>query len=332
MLSYDPIPWLMAQDGLPAVRARRILGLTRDGDDEEVRAVARRSARSQRADGSFEGSLMKTAGVLNLLNDLRADADKKLIAAASSYLFSVLQSQPGCGRARSLKPGGLTAPCDLCGFFGPYEDRAKPEVLAHGAREMNFFREYEPLVGPGTRVRSQRRSTLDRAGPGSCYEWGLIPLCYALEALYRAGYADDRRIQPATNVLLGAQRQSGGWCRNLGGHPSCSVHAIRALGSHHKLRKGKSAQRALELVHAVQRGAKGQGAKRALSGNRLFAFIQAIASFNLPIARDVLRDALEALAPKQRKNGTFGTPCTVERVVAVLVATRRLERSPSRDR
>ena len=37
MLAYSPIPWLMAQKNLPAFRARRLLDLHRDGDEEEVR-------------------------------------------------------------------------------------------------------------------------------------------------------------------------------------------------------------------------------------------------------------------------------------------------------
>ena len=136
-------------------------------------------------------------------------------------------------------------------------------------------------------------------------------MCYIIEALCRTGYAGDRRLKPAINALLGAQRRSGGWCRNLGGHPSCTIHAIRALGSHPRLRKSKHAERALALMHA----------KGAIS----FALIQAAAAFDFPVAREIIRDGLRELAPRQRKNGTFGAPCKVERVAAVLVARRALE-------
>jgi hypothetical protein len=311
MLTHDPIPWLMAQDGLSAVRARRLLGLDREGDAEAAHDLVRDLAGEQGADGSFAESPIKMAGVLNLLDDLRADGAEDVIAAGASYLFAVHQSQPGYERARRVAPGSLTEPCDLCGFFGPYGDRGLPEVMAHGAREMNYLSAYEPLLGPRSPVRAERRSSLDRAGPASCYSWGLIPLSYTVEALCRAGYADDRRLQPALHALLGAQRESGGWCRNLGGHPTCTKFPLRVLGAHSALRKSVHAERVLRFVRSSP-----------FKGTSLFAVLQAVAAFDLPVAREVIRDGLAALAPKQRKNGTFGTPCQVERVAAVLVAQR----------
>lgn len=322
MLTHDPIPWLMAQEGLSAVRARRLLNWGKREDENVVDALRLQLEREQQADGSFEHSPMKTAGVLNLLDDLRGSGSEELIGAGASYLMSVLEAQPGSERSKDVTPGSLRTPCDLCGFFGPYEARNRPEVLARGAREMNFYREYEPSLGPGSPVRGMRRSSLDRAGPTSCYSWGLMPLCYTMEALCRAGRARDERLQPAINVLLGAQRESGGWCRNLGGHPSCTIHAIRALGSHPELKRSEHAERALELMRATQRGALGGGLARWWRGSTLFAVIQAMAAFELPTAREIIRDALEALAPRQRRNGTFGEPFRIERVVAVLVAAR----------
>lgn len=126
----------------------------------------------------------------------------------------------------------------------------KPDVVALSAREMNFYREYEPLLGPKNPVRDVRKSSFDRVGASSCYLWGLIPLCYTIETLCRAGYSNDERIQPAINILLGVQRESGGWCRNLGGHPNCSIHAIHALGSHPELRQSTYAERAIRCIQA----------------------------------------------------------------------------------
>lgn len=313
MIAYDPIPWLMAQEGLPAVRARRLLGLSREGDAKLVHTVEGRLVAEQFEDGSFEQSPMKTAGMLNLLDDLRAGSSEGLIDSGVSYLFSVLKLQPGYEQARDVRPGSLQTPCDLCGFFGPYEDRSQPEVMAQGTEEMNFYREYEPLLGPKSPVREVRRSSMDRAGPSSCYSWGLIPLCYTIEALCRAGYAHDGRLQPAINALLGTQRESGGWCRNLGGHPSCSAYGVRALGAHPELRRSDYAERALGLV------------QRAWDRSNLYATIQSAASFDLPIAREIIRDILKTLAPRQRKNGTFGSPCRIERVAAVMVAVKAVE-------
>jgi hypothetical protein len=162
---------------------------------------------------------------------------------------------------------------------------------------------------------------LDRAGPSSCYAWGLIPLSYTVEALCRAGYGHDERLQPAINALLGAQRESGGWCRNMGGHTGCSIHAIRALGAHTELSKSQHAERALGFWRAAQLGKRGSALQRWWGGANLFAALQAAAAFDLPLAREILRDALAEIAPRQRKNGTFGTPCQVERVAAALVAT-----------
>ena len=327
MLCYDPVPWLMAQEGPSAVRARRLLGLCREGDAEAVCALERTLAREQLADGSFEQSPMKTAGVLNLLDDLRTSSCSELLAAGVSYLTSILVSQPGYSAARDVRPGSLRRSCDLCGFFGPYEDRSRPEVLALGAREMNFYRQYEPLLGPRSPVRGARRSSLDRPGPASCYAWGLVPLSYVLEALCRTGGPDHERRQPAINALLGAQRESGGWCRNLAGAPNCTIHPIRALGSHADLRGGEHAERALRFMRAGQRGALDGTAARWWRGSNLFAAMQAVAAFDSPIAREIMHDGLSVLTERQQKNGSFGGPHRIERVAAVLVAAKALRRA-----
>lgn len=313
----------MAQESLPAVRARRLLGLRRQEDEEAIRMLQIELARDQLGDGSFEQSPMKTAGVLNLLDDLKTTTSETLIAPAVSYLISVLERQPTYEQARELTPGSLRTPCDLCGLFGPYEEHNRPEVLARGAREMNFYREYEPLLGPKSPIRRVRRSSLDRARPSSCYAWGLVPLCYTIEALSRAEHAYDERLRPAINVLLGAQRQSGGWCRNLAGHPDCTIHAIRALGAHPDLRHSAHADKALKFLHSTQRGSLGHLA-RWWRGSKVFAAIQAIVAFDLPIAREIICDTLTTLVAHQRKNGTFGGPCRIERVTAVLVAMKAL--------
>jgi hypothetical protein len=326
VIPCDPTPWLMVQNGLPAVRARRMLGLHREDDAAFVLKQEKTLAAEQDADGSFGSSPLRTAGTLNLLDDLRATASAETIARGARYLFSVLQAQPGYERARDIQPGTLTTPCDLCGFFGPYEARGEPERMAHGADEMNALRAYEPLTGPQSPVRGERRSSRDRAGPSSCYAWGLIPLSYTIEALCRAGFAREERLQPALNALLGAQRESGGWCRNLGGHTGCSIHAIRALGAYPELRASSHAERALAFWRATQLGERGSALQRRWRGANLFAALQATAAFELPLAHDILRDALAEIAPRQRKNGTFGTPCRIERVAAVLEAVRALRK------
>ena len=48
------------------------------------------------------------------------------------------------------------------------------------------------------------------------------------------------------------------------------------------------------------------------------------ARFDLPLAREFIRDALKIIAPDQRKRGTFGGPCEIEKVVAVLVGIKAL--------
>ena len=308
MLTHDPIPWLMVQEGLPATRARRRLGLDRPGDEETVAALVHDLAGEQETDGSLADSPIKTAGVLNLLDDLDAAGSEELVAAGASYLLAVLGSQPGYARARGVAPGSLITPCDLGGFFGPYEDRGQPERMAYGAREMNHYRAYEPLLGPKSPVRGARRSSRDRAGPASCYAWGLIPLSYIAETLCRALNAHDERLQPALDALLGVQRESGGWCRNLGGHPNCTLHGVRVLGAHPTLRESAYADRALGLVRTHWQRLN------------VYAVLQTVAAFDLPVAQEIIREALAVLAPRQRKNGTFGGPNNVARVAAVLVA------------
>jgi len=326
MLTYDPIPWLMVQEGLAAVRARRLLGLDREGDKRAVGALERKLAKSQLGDGSFSHSVMKTAGVLNLLAELGGGAAREVVERASSYLIGVLASQPGYERAKRVRPGSLKTDCDLCGFFGPEEDRWRPDVLARNAREMNFFREYEPLLGPKSRVRGVRRSSLDRPGPGTCYTWGLIPLSCAIEALCRVGHAREARVKPAINALLSAQRRTGGWCRCSEGHPSCTLHALRALGPHPQLRRSKCAQKALEFMRSSQ-----VSSSRRLAawwkGSNLFVTIRAASAFDFPIAREIIRDGVASVAKHQTKNGTFGSPCKTERVAAVLIAKKSMDTS-----
>jgi hypothetical protein len=324
LLPYDPIPWLMEQEGLAALRARRVLGLSREGDEKVVSALGDELRKEQLRDGSFEQSPINTAGVLNLASDLGIPGPEKLVASGASYLVSVLASQPGYERARSVRPGSLGTACDLCGFFGPYEDRNRPERLAHGAREMNFYREHEPLLGPKSPVRRVRTSTLDRPGPGSCYAWGLIPLSYTIEALCRAGYARDERVRPAINALLGAQRESGGWCRSLGGHPSCSVHALRALGSHPRLKRSRHGEGAVEFIRGTRQWWE--------KGSARFGVLQALAAFDLPVARETISEEIPGIVSLQRRNGTFGGACRVERVAAVLLATRALVSGDNRCR
>jgi len=325
MLRYDATEWLRAQEGMPALRARRKLGIERDGDEKAVAALELELSRQQLRDGSFEESVMKTAGVLNMLADLGAPGSQRLGKAASTYLVEALRRQPGYERAAAVKPGGLTEACDLCGFFGPYKDRNRPDVLASGAREMNIYREFDALLAPKSPVRSARRSSLDRAGPGSCFAWGLIPLSFAIEALCRAGYARDAALRPATNALLGAQRKSGGWCRGDSGHPSCTIHAIRALGAHPELRKSVHADRALAFLRAAQNGRLGAGFQRWCRGTYLFAVVEAASRFELPVAREIIADGLAVLSRSQRKNGSFGKPCEVERVAAVIAAMHALQ-------
>jgi hypothetical protein len=325
-IPYDPTPWLIAQQGLAALRARRKLGLLCEEDAQAASELESQLAAEQGENGGFGKSPMRTAGTLNLLDDLRATESQATIARAANYLLSVLESQPGYKGAEHIEPGSLTAPCDLCGLFGPYEARAEPERMRRGADEMNAYRTYEPLAGPQSPVRGERRSSRDRAGPSSCYAWGLIPLSYTIEALCRAGYAQDKRLQPAINVLLGAQRESGGWCRNLAGHTGCSIHAIRALGAHPTLRGSGYAERALGFWRATQLGQRGADLQRWWRGTHLFAALQATVAFDLPLAREIERDVLAALAPRQHKNGTFGAPHRIERVAAVLGAMSRLAR------
>lgn len=306
MLPYDPVPWLMKQDGLPAARARRRLGLDRASDVETAKDWSH-----QVTVAAATVSPMRAAGVLSTLADLHM-LDMPVAPVLTERLFEVLQSQPGYEAVCEIAPGSLQMPCDLGGFFGPYEARNRPEVMAFGAQEMNHYRQYEPLMGPRTPVRPVPRSSRDRAGPSSCYSWGLIPLSYLIEVLCKAGYAEDARLQPAINALLGVQRESGGWCRNLGGHPSCSLHAVRALGAHPTLRQSAYAVRALQLLLE-----HGQQLNR-------FALLQVVALFDLPASRDLISNVLTQITPHQRKNGSFGTPYPVERVAAVLAALNTL--------
>ena len=327
MLKYDPISWLMRQEDEAAVRARCALGLTREGDDTIARKVAARFAKSQLPDGSFDHSPMKTAGVVCLLADLASELSADVMSRAAEFLFGLLEAQPGYRKAARVRPGALTAPWDLGGFFGACESTSDAYEPTDGPREMNFFREFEPLLGPKSPVRTERRSSFDRPGPGSCYDYGLVPLCYIIEALCRSERHADKRLKPAVNVLLGAQRTSGGWCRNPGGGFPCTIPAVRAIGAHPKLRQTSHAETALAFLRNSQSSPLGSKSQRQWRGSKLFAALHAVARFDLALADEILADGLKAVAGHQRQNGSFGTPCRVERVAAVIAARKRLDRS-----
>ncbi len=130
VLKYDPLPWLLEQTGDNAVRARRALGVECDSDVRCANEIAAHLAAGQSANGSFDESLMKTAGIIDLCVDLHLPELEMLTQRAAEYLLGVLMRQPGYQRAKALSPGNLREACDLCGFFGPYADRNLPEKMA----------------------------------------------------------------------------------------------------------------------------------------------------------------------------------------------------------
>ena len=69
--------------------------------------------------------------------------------------------------------------------------------------------------------------------------------------------------------------------------------------------------------------------KQPRIGSGFFATIQVIAAYDSSVACEIIRNALAVIAPRQRRNGTFGTPCPVERVAAVILGMRALESATS---
>ena len=65
MLPYDPVPWLMAQEGLAAVRARRRLGLHQEGDAEAVQALGRAPRVEDHGAGAHRAGPRSTAGFVD---------------------------------------------------------------------------------------------------------------------------------------------------------------------------------------------------------------------------------------------------------------------------
>jgi hypothetical protein len=280
------------------------------GDQDAAVALAERLTLDQRSDGSVGGSPLRTAGTVLCLVDL--DVPAGAVEEAAGFLLDLLEAQPGYARAVSVAPGELTQPCDLCGFFETYACRTDPAARRVGSAEMNALREIDPLIGPRAPVKAAATSARARVGPGSCYSWGLIPLAYITEALCRSGHADDPRLTPALNVLLGAQRRSGGWCRNPGGHPKCTLYAVRALAAHPDLRTGPQAEAALRCV-----------ARFPIRTFR-FAYLDALARFEHPAAHSAMQHILSAVTRQQRPDGSFSGPCRVERAAAALLASRAL--------
>ena len=147
MLTYDPTPWLMAQEGLPALRARRRLGLNRKGDAVAVRELEDSLAAEQRADGSFAGSPMRTAGTLNLLDDLRATDSQAIIARGGHYLpvppSSPLKIQPAeFGHVVGIQPHPAVADINTIGAGLPMDVGD-----TQGVEQMGFGKGHGPHFG-----------------------------------------------------------------------------------------------------------------------------------------------------------------------------------------
>ena len=87
-----------------------------------------------------------------------------------------------------------------------------------------------------------------------------------------------------------------------------------------QLRAGEGGMKVPEFMRAAQVGPLGDRAARWWRGSNLFAAIRAVAGFDSPIARDIIRDTLDVVSTNRRRNGTFGCSCQIERAVAVLLA------------
>ena len=96
-----------------------------------------------------------------------------------------------------------------------------------------------------------------------------------------------------------------------------------AFGCHSELATSQYAQRALEFMQATRRASRGCNAQ-FWRGNGVFAAMQAVARFDLAIAHDLIRDTLDYVTARQQENGTFGTSCKTERVLAALIALKAL--------
>ena len=124
MLPHDPTPWLMAQEGLGALRVRRMLALEREGDEPAARVLVNELSIAESREGLFADSPMKTAGLLNLLDDLRVGGTEELVAAGASYLVRVLESQPGYVRARGVAPAACAPLATWPAFSAPMRTAA----------------------------------------------------------------------------------------------------------------------------------------------------------------------------------------------------------------
>jgi len=74
-----------------------------------------------------------------------------------------------------------------------------------------------------------------------------------IKALCRSGYAEDEEIKPAVNSLLGAQRQTEGWRRNLSGHP---IYSTAVRGGIESLSEPSKSQEALKQAQSIIRSIK----------------------------------------------------------------------------
>jgi hypothetical protein len=119
-----------------------------------------------------------------------------------------------------------------------------------------------------------------------------------------------------------AARPKPCWGRSLGGALPCTLRALRAVGAHPRLRGSKYAGAAIAYV---QRARRQSGGRPVFKGRMALAMLQSLAAFPVPAAFEIIRTTLTALAPRQRRNGTFGGPQRLQRVVAVLVALRSVE-------
>lgn len=110
MIKFDPVRWLRAQAGETALRARRKLGIQVESDSSAAAACVNSLRQQQEQDGSFANSPMKTACVLNLLDDLDIPDAHDTIQAGADFLSFGTRNSVECTAAVITALEALSAP------------------------------------------------------------------------------------------------------------------------------------------------------------------------------------------------------------------------------
>ena len=182
VLRYDPYkPFSESSDLYGLLVRRNIIGTMLPDDPSLQRQLVSQITAMQREDGSWGGTVARTALQIEALLDLGVHADEACIAKGAAWMLSQ---------------------------FRESVERWRPNA-SWGVSYRNVFTSEDC----GAEFRSALDEMPEEDPKGGCFR-GLpfIQTALALRVLVRLGFEEDKRVLSAYESLLDIRQSGGGWC------------------------------------------------------------------------------------------------------------------------